>query len=137
MFDEEKLYETMEIDGINYANVARSKDIVEGKGYQFIFQEDYDLQIAVIRFESKLYCFHNICPHRHADKIHEGIIDKKNKTLTCPLHGWTYTLETGENTNKHQGIKHLVKFSIFEEDGLVWAEIPSDRLIPAWRKNSI
>lgn len=132
MFEEEKLkYLEIERDGKIFVNIASGLDIYEGKGYKFAFEEDDDMQIAVFRVGGNLYCLHNICPHRHAERIFEAIIND-DMTITCPLHFWTYSLETGMNVNQKQGIKNLRKYEIFEENGEVWAEKPPFSP-PKWR----
>ncbi len=121
------------IDNNLYCNIAKSKDIAEGKGYRFDFADDDDMQIAVFRVNHKLYCLFNICPHRHQDRIYEALINFEKLTITCPLHFWTYSLETGDNINQKQGIKNLIKYDIFEEDGEIWVEKPPLN-IPKWRR---
>lgn len=122
------------LNGKIYVKIAKSNEIREKKGYKFMFYEDLDIQIAIFRIEGKLYCVDNICPHRHQDRIFEGIINK-DLTITCPLHYWTYSLETGENINKKQGIKNLKTYDIFEDNGFVWVEKPPYNP-PKWRTNN-
>ena len=119
------------INNVKFIKVAESKNVYEKKGIKIQFEGDDDFQVAIIRYEGKLYCVDNICPHRHADKIFEGII--KDKTVTCPLHGWTYSLETGENIDIKKGIKKLKTYLCFEEDGIIYIEEPKFE-IPKWRK---
>lgn len=114
-----------------YVFICNSEEIKEGKGLKITFPQDIDMQFAVFKIKNNLYCVSNICPHRHATKIFEGIL--KGLTVTCPLHGWTYSLTTGENTNKHQGIKKLNIYEIFEENNLVFMEKPILK-IPKWRE---
>jgi len=118
-------------DNIKFIKVAESKNVYEKKGIKIQFDGDDDFQVAIIRYEGKLYCVDNICPHRHADRIFEGII--KDKTVTCPLHGWTYSLESGENVDIKKGIKKLKTYLCFEEDGIIYIEEPKFE-IPKWRK---
>lgn len=123
-------YETFEKNSRQFLYVCKSEDVIEKKGVKIQFPEDIDFQVAIIRLNGTLHCLDNICPHRHADKIYDGII--KEDTVICPLHGWTYSIITGENTNKHQGLKFLKKYLIYEEDGNVFIEKP-DFKIPKWR----
>lgn len=115
-----------------FVYVCDSDDVKEGKGFRISFKEDVDMQFAVFRIKNVLYCVSNICPHRHATRIFEGII--KGLTVTCPLHGWTYSLVTGDNTNQHQGIKKLNKYEIFEAENKVFMEKPELK-IPKWRQD--
>jgi len=127
-----KRYDEKIINNKEYCKIAKSRDISEGKGYRFDFPYDDDMQIAVFRVISKLYCLYNICPHRHQDRIFESLIDYDKMTITCPLHYWTYSLETGDNINQKHGIRHLAKYDIFEENGEIWVEKPPLN-IPKWR----
>lgn len=119
-------------DGKLFVIICDSHKVKEGKGLRIAFDEDVDMQVAVFRIKNKLYCVSNICPHRHATRIYEGIV--KDLKVTCPLHGWTYSIETGENVDKTQGIKNLIKYDIFETDGKVFIEKPV-LSIPKWRED--
>jgi len=119
-------------EGKKFVFICCSNEVKEGKGIRIAFEQDVDMQFAVFRIKNLLYCVSNICPHRHATRIFEGII--KGLTVTCPLHGWTYSLVTGENTNTHQGIKKLNKYEIFEKDNMVFMEKPELK-IPKWRED--
>ncbi len=117
--------------GKEYLIIAKSSDIIEKKGYKLAFSDDIDMQLAVFRIDNILYALSNICPHRHADRIFEGIIDRKN--IVCPLHGWTYSLESGMNIHQNRGTKNLTKYDIFESNGTVYLEKP-ELQIPKWRE---
>jgi nitrite reductase/ring-hydroxylating ferredoxin subunit len=118
------------INGKDYIELCKSDYIFDGKGRQFIIGDDIEEQIAVFRVKGELYCLSNICPHRHQDQMHNGIITNMN--VMCPAHGWTYSLTTGENVIKKQGIKSLNKYEVFEQNGFVYIEIPKFNL-PVWR----
>lgn len=120
------------IEGKEYLFLIPSNKIYEGKGYQFLFDDDMDKQLAVFRRQGKLYCLSNICPHRHQDKIYDGIID--DMKISCPEHGWTYSLETGQNVNPLQGLRSLRKYVIIEKEGKIYIEYPEFD-IPKWREN--
>ncbi len=127
----EREFEVVEIDGRPFIIVCNSSDVFEGKGRQVKFPEDEDLQVALIRKNGKLFALHNICPHRHQDQIYNGII--RNMNIMCPVHGWTYSLETGRNVNRRQGLKSLRRYDVFEKDGIVYLEKPEFE-IPKWRQ---
>ncbi|MFA6572227.1 MAG: Rieske 2Fe-2S domain-containing protein [Bacteroidota bacterium] len=127
-----QIKKNIELEGRSFIPVCKSKEVLEKKGLQLIFEDDLDFQIALFRLKGQIYCVSNICPHRHADQIFNGIISGMN--ITCPLHGWTYSLETGKNTNPHQGLRSLVHYDSFESEGLVYIEKPHFEP-PAWRKN--
>ena len=124
-------FEKIIIENLEFIKICKSKEVFELKGLKIQFDGDDDFQLAIFRVNGNLYCLENICPHRHADRIFEGIID--NLTVMCPLHGWTYSLETGQNVNQRQGIKSLKNFKVIEIDGNVYIEKPNFE-IPKWRR---
>jgi nitrite reductase/ring-hydroxylating ferredoxin subunit len=126
-----EIMESVIKNGIKYIAVCKSVDVFEGKGKQILFEGDDDFQIAIFRVNNRIYALENICPHRHADRIFDGIIDEL--TVMCPLHGWTYSLETGQNINQLQGIKSLIKYEAYEENGYIYLEEPKFE-IPKWRR---
>lgn len=129
MYDD--YYESIQKDGKQFFRVCKSVDVYENRGKRIEFPGDDDYVIAVFRYKGDLYCLWNICPHRHQDQIHNGII--KDGAVTCPLHGWTYNLHDGSNVIQRQGIKSLKSFDIFEEKGYVYIEKPEID-IPKWRR---
>ncbi|MBX3044185.1 MAG: nitrite reductase (NAD(P)H) small subunit [Candidatus Kapabacteria bacterium] len=122
---------TVNFEGKEYLRVCSSEEVYEGKGRQILFDGDEDFQLAVFRVKGRLYALDNICPHRHADRIFEGII--KDLTVMCPLHGWTYSLDNGQNVNSRQGIKSLKNYEVFEKDNDVYVQKPEFE-VPKWRR---
>lgn len=114
-----------------FVAICEYSELYDKKGVRVKFPGDDDFQVALFKISGQLYCVDNICPHRHADRIHEGII--KDITVMCPLHGWTYSLESGNNTNPRQGIKNLRSYKVEIFEGTVFIEKPHFE-IPAWRK---
>jgi len=125
-------YESIRFGERLFLKICKSDEIYEGKGKRFFFGDDNDMQLAVYRVGGKLYCLNNICPHRHQDQMHNGIIS--DLKVMCPAHGWTYSLEDGQNVIKKQGVKSLDSFEIFESDGYVFVEKPVFK-IPKWRNS--
>jgi NAD(P)H-dependent nitrite reductase small subunit len=52
-----------------------------------------DEDIALWRVNGKVYAIGNVCPHQHAAVLYQAILN--GLEVTCPMHGWTYSLETG------------------------------------------
>lgn len=50
--------------------------------------------------EDEVYALENACPHK-AGPLAEGIVH--GKTVTCPLHNWVISLETGEAQGADEG----------------------------------
>ena len=76
-----------------FVRLARVDEIPERKSR--LFRVDGE-EIAVWRVDGKFYAIHNVCPHQHFSKLHEGTLE--GLLLTCPMHGWTFSLEDGHAT---------------------------------------
>jgi nitrite reductase/ring-hydroxylating ferredoxin subunit len=73
-----------------YLRVARLSDIPEGKGTRVTIGDD---EISLWHLRGRVYAIGNVCSHQHFSALHKGILSGLN--VTCPMHGWTYSLETG------------------------------------------
>lgn len=159
------------INGTVFLEVCHSRSITSTKG-TVIDVEDIDAQddveddaqydpqyddansygsgntsIAIFRAGGKLFACSNICPHQHAPILHEGVLSRATQTeeptVTCPLHGWTFSLKTGllvtspttDSRASNQPTPQISRTSIsrtsalrvyqvFEEDGYVYVEKP-------------
>jgi NAD(P)H-dependent nitrite reductase small subunit len=76
---------------VEFVKVARASEIFERKA-KLIKVDDED--IALWRVDGKLYAINNVCAHQHFSALHQGELD--GLKVTCPMHGWTYSLETGK-----------------------------------------
>ncbi len=57
--------------------------------------------VAVFRTaEDDVFALNNACPHK-AGPLAEGIVH--GKSVTCPLHNWVISLETGEAQGEDEG----------------------------------
>lgn len=73
-----------------FVPVARLSDIAEGRSIRVTLGDD---DLALWRVGGKLYAIGNVCSHQHFSELHRGILS--GLTVACPMHGWTYSLETG------------------------------------------
>ena len=76
--------------GLEFVKVARDSDIHERRSVLVHLEGE---EIALWRIDGKLYAINNICPHQHTPSLHQGSLD--GLFLTCPMHGWTFSLEDG------------------------------------------
>jgi nitrite reductase/ring-hydroxylating ferredoxin subunit len=127
MFSEKLEFPEQERNGTTFLNIGKKSDLPRKRGKNFYFDEE--LQVAVFVIEDTLYAVSNICPHQHLPGIADGCID--DATITCPIHGWIFSLETGRALG---GNSKLKRYEIFEEDDTVWLEKPVHEE-PAWMKN--
>ena len=73
------------VASVSEVPVGRSKKINLG-----------DTEIALWNSQGRFYAINNICPHQHFSSLHEGMLE--GECVTCPMHGWTFSLLTGEAT---------------------------------------
>lgn len=51
-------------------------------------------EIALFKIDGTIYAINNVCAHQHFSMLHQGELN--GLEITCPMHGWTYSLETGK-----------------------------------------
>jgi len=107
-----------------FVKVVRAADVPQRAG-KFIRLDDDE--IAIFNVGGNFYAIDNVCPHQHISALHQGELN--GLRITCPMHGWTYSLETG----KAEGGSGKVKtYQTKIEDGFVWIERPSPNDSPSW-----
>jgi NAD(P)H-dependent nitrite reductase small subunit len=77
-----------------FVKVARLSDLHDRRGKLIRIEDD---EIALFKVDGKLYAINNVCAHQHFSALHQG--ELKGLEITCPMHGWTYSLETGKATS--------------------------------------
>ena len=76
--------------------------------------------IAVFRTgESEAFALDDTCPHK-GGPLSQGIVH--GKSVTCPLHNWVISLETGAAQGADQGATRTYALSI--KDGRILLELP-------------
>ncbi len=75
--------------------------------------------IAVFRTaEEEVFATSNKCAHK-GGPLAEGIVH--GKSVTCPLHNWVYSLETGEAQGADEG--QIATYPIRIEDGRLMLDV--------------
>ncbi|MBC8145418.1 MAG: nitrite reductase (NAD(P)H) small subunit [bacterium] len=92
---------------------------------RLVFFDD-ERQVALFNVAGTLYAVSNICPHQHEPVIFEGMVE--DCTVTCPLHGNAYRLDTGEGI---EGGARLKRYEVRIIDENVYVEIPREEQ-PKW-----
>jgi NAD(P)H-dependent nitrite reductase small subunit len=100
------------------------QDIPRRRGKEIVFDEE--TQVALFNINDTLYAVSNICPHQHAPVIAEGYIEEC--TITCPLHGWVYDLQTGKALG---GNGRLKTYEVYRDGDHVMLEKP-EPVEPTW-----
>jgi NAD(P)H-dependent nitrite reductase small subunit len=85
---------------VGFVAVARLSELPEGRGRR-VRVGDHD--VALWRVDGRLYAIANVCPHQHSPVLHQAI--RTGVQVTCPMHGWTYSLETGEASVGDGGVR--------------------------------
>lgn len=76
-----------------YVKVARTDEIHETRGTMVhVNGED----VAIFKREGEYFAISNVCAHQHFSMLHDGLVE--GFSVTCPMHGWTYDIRTGQAT---------------------------------------
>lgn len=97
-----------------FTNVGRTTDLGERRPAGFSLE---GTAIVVVRVGDSVFAFENNCPHQHFSLLHQGTVDEC--AITCPMHGWTFDMETGKATN---GNGSLRKRAVRIVEGWLWVE---------------
>ena len=100
-----------------FVRVARLADVPAGRG-QTVRVAGEDL--CLWRAGNAVFAAANSCPHQHFPVLHQGTLD--GTTLTCPMHGWRYSLDTGAAASPGGG--RLRVFPVKVERGEVFVDHP-------------
>lgn len=79
-------------------------------------------EIALFRTsDDKVFALRNQCPHKKGP-LSEGIVH--GHSVTCPLHNWVISLETGEAQGADTGCTGKLAVEV-RDDGSIYLAIPS------------
>lgn len=103
------------------------EELPAGKSRQFVVSNDEGakkIQIAVFNVDGKYYCISNKCQHQ-GGPLSKGILDEKKKVVTCPWHGWKYSIIDGKAP--HEGGDNVDSYETkVIEDNLYVNSIPTN-----------
>ena len=105
---------------MEFVKVARTSDLHDRRG-TLVHSEGEE--IALWRVNGKVYAINNICPHQHFSMLHQGTLDRL--CVTCPMHGWMFSLEDG---SPKFGNGRAKTYTVKVEGEYVLVEKP----VPAW-----
>lgn len=73
--------------------VASTHDLARGLQHR-VRTEGFDLFLVMV--DGMVYACDNTCAHQHFAELHIGRLS--GCLVTCPRHGWTYDVRTGDST---------------------------------------
>lgn len=104
-----ELNEVIEIGNNKYIPLVEIDKLKDKRPFLIELKGDINKRIVVVLVDSEIFAIGDVCPHQHKHSLHQGYVE--NYYLTCPEHGWTFSLRTGENKDKNIGTQ---KLEIFE-----------------------
>ncbi len=96
-------------------------ELTDGAGKSF---RAGGVKLAVFRIGGELFCTENICPHNGA-ALHDGILDKKDKTILCRWHFMAFDLRSGECVGNP--LSRVASFPLEIRDGDVFVRLEEDQ----------
>ena len=80
----------------DFIKICKASEIYNRKGKRFELDEENE--IAVFRVGEEYFAVDNICPHNHTSQMYDGYVEEMY--VSCPVHGFQFHLETGEQPTK-------------------------------------
>jgi len=77
-----------ELDG--FEKVCKYSKLIENEGQHFKVK---DIDVALFKVDGEIFALNNICPHQHANIMHDGFLE--DGCVICPAHGWGFNLKDG------------------------------------------
>ncbi len=99
--------------GEEWQRVAGEGEIADGAARMVYFAGE---QVALVRSGGRLYAVANRCSHANASLADGTVTDSE---LTCPSHGSTFDLATGEPTCGPAN-RPVVTYGVRSQDGGIW-----------------
>lgn len=109
----------------SWVMVGNAHDFAPNVGSPILYGQT---QLAVFNNKQRgeWYCTQNMCPHKQAFVLSQGILGDSAGTpkVACPLHKKQFNLEDGKELGTEGGLK-LLTFPIKVENEKVWVELPA------------
>jgi nitrite reductase/ring-hydroxylating ferredoxin subunit len=108
-------------DGRNlmvYEKVARMSEITPASPKRIKVGE---MECVLFNVGEQIFAIENLCPHQLYSVFYQGTVEQF--TLTCPMHGWSFDLRTGQAI-KGSGRLKIVEVRVDKND--VWIKKPED-----------
>ncbi len=113
-------------DNSTFRYLCRTKELTSGKSRQFSISDEKGtkIEIAVFNIDGIYYAISNMCQHQ-GGPLREGILDNEKKIVTCPWHGWKYSVIDGKAP--HEGGDSVNSYETKMDNGELYANsIPNN-----------
>lgn len=119
-----------------WLRLCRDVDITVRKGFRV--QVGLAVDLALFRVHDTVVAVSNVCPHKHEAVIAEGFVH--DGTVSCPLHGWCFSLHSGEQvdggtrggtSSATGGGRGLRTYPTAIKGSDVWVLLPNDADLPS------
>jgi len=81
-----------------------------------------NVPVIVFNVDGELHCMANVCPHAG---LPLGDGERRGLTITCPYHGYTYSLKNGRDLDDPEFGEPATVYPIKVEDGQVKIQLES------------
>jgi|WetSurMetagenome_2_1015567.scaffolds.fasta_scaffold113650_2 nitrite reductase/ring-hydroxylating ferredoxin subunit len=78
-----------------------------------------ECECVLFRIDGRIFAIENLCPHQRYSVFHQGVLDQY--TITCPMHGWSFDLQTGKAVSG-SGRLNILEVRVDKND--VWVKKP-------------
>jgi toluene monooxygenase system ferredoxin subunit len=99
-----------------FTRVCKAETIPEG-GMRLVIADAQLVILAWPEDTDRLRAFQGVCPHANTP-LNEADFD--GRILTCPVHGWTWNLTSGEPVAPRESA--LAEYPVKVEDGVVYID---------------
>ena len=105
--------EEIDYNNSSYRRVGLSADIKSGASKNFSLRTEggENIEIAVFNLNGTFHAISNSCMHK-GGPLSKGFLD--GDVITCPWHGWKYSLKTGKSPHKDGDSVNSYKVKIIE-----------------------
>ncbi|HET6400255.1 MAG TPA: nitrite reductase (NAD(P)H) small subunit [Candidatus Kapabacteria bacterium] len=83
-----------------------------------------DGEVALFHLGGEIFAISNLCPHEMSPLLAAGMVDREARTVTCPLHGWTFEIPTGTflgvGDDRSQAGGSIPAYDVQVDRGEVW-----------------
>jgi nitrite reductase (NADH) small subunit len=101
---------------VAFVRAGRVEGLTPGRSRRLQLGE-YD--VTVWNAGGVLRALNTACPHQHIPALHQGVLE--GVLLTCPMHGWTFSLDTGAAVG---GSGRLTFYPVEVRGGDLYVDLP-------------